>query len=118
MTTLRQDPGCSVAGKGLLINFQCRFLRLKPTLETLSLQSPTLQIEITRSSRQHALTRPKKVEPVTASFPEGAVPETCTCLGPAGSSLNPVMLADFEPKPLGWNRIGSLIDVPEATISG
>src|SRR5271165_6041053 len=91
MTTDRQEPGCSVAGKGLLIDFQWRFVRLNATLETFSLQSPTLQIEIVRSSRQHARTPPKNVEPVTASLPAGALPETWIDRGPPGSLLSTVM---------------------------
>src|ERR1035441_3566475 len=84
--TLRHEPGCSVAGNGLLINFQCLLLRLNATLVTYSLQSPTLQIEMVRSPAQHAFTPPMQVEPVTASFPEGTFPETATLLAPVGSS--------------------------------
>src|SRR5208337_95059 len=103
MTRARHEPGRSVAGNGLLINFQCRFLRENATLETCSLQSPTLQIQITRSSRQHACTQPKNVEPVTASFPAGALPETPIDRGPLGSLLCTVMWvpAGVGPRPVG-----------------
>src|SRR4029077_16329417 len=58
--TLRHEPGCSVAGNGLLINFQCLLLRLNATLVTRSWQSPTLHIEMVRSPRQHAFTPPMR----------------------------------------------------------
>src|SRR5579864_4666951 len=87
MTTARHEPGCSVAGNGLLISLQWRLLRLKITLETCSRQSPALQIEIVRSSRQQARTPPKKVEPVTTNRPAGALPETAIERGPPGSLL-------------------------------
>src|SRR5579863_7787776 len=103
MTTARHEPGWSVAGNGLLISFRWRFLRLKCTLETCSLQSPTLQIEIVRSSRQHAGTPPKKVEPVTASLPAGALPETRIERGPAGSLLSTVICA---PAGVGPSTVG------------
>jgi len=76
ITTPRQEPGCNAAGKGLLISFQCGFLRLKATLVTSRVQSPTLQMEIVRSAQEQALTPPKHAEPVTASLPEGALPLT------------------------------------------
>ena len=96
--TLRHEPGRSVAGNGLLINFQCLLLRLNATLVTCRSQSPTLQIEMVRSPRQHDFTPPMHVEPVTASFPEGTYPETVTLLAPVGSSLVTVIVADFAPK--------------------
>lgn len=55
ITTARHDPGCSAAGNGLLISFQCLLLRRNSTLLTFSLQSPTLQIESVRSSVQQAV---------------------------------------------------------------
>ena len=71
-----------------------------------------------RSTWQQASTPPKKVEPDTASFPAGALPETCTLLAPAGSLLTTVMVADFAPKLVGWKRIGRSSDMPAAMISG
>src|ERR1700678_416295 len=118
MTTPRHEPGCSVAGNGLLTSLQCRLLRLNATLDTCSLQSPTLQIEMVRSTRQQAGTAPKMVEPDTASFPAGATPDTCTCLGPAGSLLLTVIVPEKAPIPVGWNRIGTAMDAPAAMISG
>ena len=59
-----------------------------------------------RSAQQPALTPPKVVEPVTASLPAGASPETSTLSGLAGSSLVTVIVADFGPKLAGWKRIG------------
>src|SRR6516165_5973573 len=101
MTTPRHEPGCSVAGNGLLTSFQCLLFRLNATLETWSLQSPTLQIAMVRSTRQQAGTAPKIVEPVTASFPAGAAPDTFTCFGPAGSLLLTVMVPKNAPIPVG-----------------
>src|ERR1700677_5287061 len=118
MTTLRHDPGCRVAGKGLLTSFQCGLSCLKATLDTCSWHSPTLQIAIVRSLRQQAFTPPKNAEPVTASCPAGALPETATALGPAGSSLVTVIVAEAGPRAVGWKRIGTVIDPPGARISG
>jgi len=103
ITTARHDPGCSTAGNGLLISFQCLFLRRNATLVTLSLQSPTLQIESVRSSVQQALTAPKKFDPVTASLPAGAFADTLTDSEPA--LLNTVITPPPPPAPLaetGW----------------
>src|ERR1700716_3038683 len=118
MTTLRQEPGCRIAGKGLFINFQWRLLRLKATLLTCSLQSPTLLTEIVRSAQQQAVTPPKEVEPLTASFPEGAFPDTAMVVGPAGSSLSTVIVAAFAPRPVGWKRIGTSRASPAPITSG
>src|ERR1700737_221170 len=63
-------------------------------------------------------TPPKNVEPVTASFPAGALPETLTVRIPAGSSLLIERVAILAPKLLGWKRIGRSIDAPAATIRG
>src|SRR5947209_19007719 len=114
INTLKHEPGCSVAGNGLLINFQCLLLRLKATLVTCSLQSPTLQIEIVRSPTQPSFTPPMHVEPVTASFPEGTFPETATLFVPVGSSLVTVIVPDFEPMLAGSKRIGTSTAVPGA----
>src|SRR6185436_10430251 len=118
MSTLRHEPGCNVAGNGLLMSFQCLLLRLKATLVTCSLQSPTLQIAIVRSPRQHSFTPPMQVDPVTTSRPGGATPETETVFGPAGLSLMTVMVADLAPKLDGAKRIGSSTDVPPAIWRG
>ena len=67
----------------MLISFQCLFLRLNATLVTFNLQSPTLQIESVRSSVQHAFTAPNKFDPVTASLPAGAFPDTAMFSAPA-----------------------------------
>src|ERR1700722_20688981 len=107
MTTGRHEPGCSVAGKGLFSNLQCRLLRLNRTLVTRRAQSPVLQTERVRSAQQHAFTPPKVVDPAIASFPEGASPETLTLIGLAGSSLVTVIVPVLEPKPRGLNRIGT-----------
>src|SRR5262245_27334162 len=112
--TLRHEPGCSVAGNGLLINFQCLLLRLNATLNTCSLQSPTLQIAIVRSPRQPSFTPPMHVEPVTTSFPEGTFPETAMLFGPVGSSLVTVIVPDFVPKLAGSKRIRTSTAVPGA----
>ena len=69
ISTLKHDPGRSVAGNGLLMSFQWLLLRLKATLVTCRSQSPTLQIAIVRSPRQHSLTPPMHVDPVTTSRP-------------------------------------------------
>src|SRR5258708_35518367 len=116
--TLRHEPGGSVAGNGLLINFQCLLLRLNATLVTRSWQSPTLHIEMVRSPRQHAFTPPMHVEPVTASFPEGTFPETATLFAPVGSSLVTVIVPAFAPKLVGWKRIGKEIELPAPITSG
>ena len=101
ISTVRHDPGCSVAGNGLFTSFQCLLFRLNATLVTCSLQSPTLQIAIVRSPRQHAFTPPMQVEPVTASFPAGAFPKKATLFAPVGSSLVTVAVPDFAPKLAG-----------------
>src|SRR5215203_5564912 len=78
MSTLRHDPGCRTAGNGWLINFHGLLGRLKATLVTWSWQSPTLQMAMVRSPRQHSFTPPMHVEPVTTRRPGGALPETDT----------------------------------------
>src|ERR1700757_1108 len=118
MTTPRHAPGRNVAGNGLLTSRQCLLSRLNATLATRSWQSPTLQMEMVRSTRQHAGTGPKMAEPVTASFPAGAVPETGTCFGPAGSLLFTVMVAENAPILVGWKRIGIAMEAPAAMTSG
>src|ERR1035441_3855137 len=118
MTTPRQEPGCRVAGKGLLISFQCGFLRLNLTLVTCSGQSPTLQMESVRSARQQALTPPKQSDPLTASLPGGASPVSCTVWTPAGSLLLIVMVAELGPIFDGWKRMGSGNASPGPTVSG
>src|SRR5678816_133977 len=100
------------------MSFQCLLLRLNATLLTCSLQSPTLQIAIVRSPRQHSFTPPMHVEPVTASRPEGASPETEMVFAPDGSSLATVIVPDFAPKLDGAKRSGNSIDVPAAMWSG
>src|ERR1700677_3306894 len=107
MTKPRHEPGCKLAGKGLLISFQKGLLRLNSTLNMCRLQSPTLQMEIMRSAVQQAFTPPKHVEPVTASLPGGAVPDRATTWGPAGSSLKTVIEPDEEPSPVGAKRMGT-----------
>ncbi len=96
------------------MSFQCLLWRLKATLVTWRSQSPTLQIAIVRSPRQHSLTPPMHVEPVTTSRPGGALPETDTVFGPDGSSLVTVMVADFAPKLDGASRMGIATAVPGA----
>ena len=119
MTTDRHEPGCRAAGNGLLINFQWRLLRLNATLETRSLQSPTLQMDIVRSSQQQALTPPKHVEPVTAIVPEGALPVTLIVFGPAGSLLAIVIVAGgVAPKLVGSNRMGAGNEAPGPMATG
>jgi hypothetical protein len=99
MVRLRQEPGCKVAGNGLLRSFQWELLRLNATLLTWSLQSPTLQIEMVRSAQQHADTPPNEVDPVTASLPVGVSPETAILRGPDGSSLSISIVAALAPIP-------------------
>jgi hypothetical protein len=77
-----------------------------------------LQSAIVRSTWLQAGTAPNMVEPVTASLPEGAAPDTLTCFGPAGSLLSTLMVAANVPVDDGWNRMGSAIDAPAATING
>jgi hypothetical protein len=67
--------------------------------------------------RQQAGTAPKIVEPVTASFPAGAAPDTWTWFRPAGSLLRTVMAGNV-PTAVGWKRIGRAIESPAAMISG
>ena len=73
-------------------------------LRDVQLQSPTLQIETVFCATWQYSTSPKQVEPVTASLPEGAMPETFTVRGPAGSLLFIVIVADldlpFSPPPI------------------
>src|SRR5450759_1571537 len=118
MVRLRHDPACSVAGNGLLRIVQCEFFRLNPTELTWSLQSPTLQIAIVRSAQQCAFTPPNEVVPVTASLPDGTVPETPTVRFPAGSSLSISIVAAFAPAETGANRTGTSSEPPAAMVSG
>src|SRR5580658_1689129 len=118
MTTLRQDPGWTAAGKGLWISSQCRLGCRNRTLDTCSWQSPTLQIEMVRSALQHAWTPPKNVEPVTASLPDGASPVTTIDAGLAGSLLVMVRVEEKEPTPAGAKRIGTGTDEPGPIDSG
>src|SRR5437763_1478654 len=118
MTTLRQDPGRSVAGKGLLINLKWRRSCLKATSVTCRLQSPTLQTDTVRCGRRPHLIPPKTVEPATASWPEGTLPDTAIIRGPAGSSLLTVTVADLGPKLDGWNRIGTCRESPPSMANG
>src|SRR5712691_8398597 len=108
----RHEPGCSVAGNGLLTSFQCGFFRLNLTLETCRGHSPTLQMASVRSARQHAFTPPKQSEPVTASLPDGASPVTANVCGLPGSPLVTVMVAAFGPKLAGAKRIGIVSELP------
>src|SRR5271167_1429596 len=112
MTTLRQEPGWRVAGKGLWINSQWRLRCLNFALDTCSLQSPTLQIEMVRSALQQASTPPKNVEPVTASVPDGASPVTTMDPGLPGSLLVMVKVEEAGPTLAGAKRIGSGTDSP------
>jgi hypothetical protein len=81
-------------------------------------QSPTLQIDSVRSARRPRSTPPKWPEPVTASWPLGALPDTASVRGPPGSSLEMVSVADFDPKLVGWKRICASTELPAATVSG
>src|SRR5271170_4114282 len=118
MTTLRQEPGWTAAGKGLWISSQCRLGCRNRTLDTCSLQSPTLQIEMVRSALRQASTPPKNVEPVTASRPDGASPVTTMDAGLAGSLLMMVRVAEAGPTLAGANRIGAGTDSPGPIDSG
>ncbi len=71
-----------------------------------------------RNSRRPHFTPPKYVEPVTASFPAGASPETPIVWGFAGSSLVTVIVAVFGPKLAGSNRIGTPSELPASIVSG
>ena len=63
-------------------------------------------------------TSPKWVEPVTASLPAGAEPDTPTVRVVAGWAVSISIVADAEPIVVGWNRIGTISDPPEAIRSG
>jgi hypothetical protein len=93
-------------------------LRLKAKLVTFRLHSPTLQTDIVRSAQQQAVTPPKIVEPVTASFPEGTSPETAMVRGPAGSLLSTATVADLDPELVGAKRIGADRKFPGAILNG
>src|SRR5207248_715448 len=71
-----------------------------------------------RSERQHALTPPKHSEPLTATLPDGASPETCTIRGPAGSLLVTVIVAALNPNDCGSKRIGTDRESPATIESG
>jgi hypothetical protein len=75
-------------------------------------------MEIVRSAQQHAVTPPKTVDPVTASSPEGALPFTAIVAGLAGSLLITVIVPETGPKPVGWNRIGTVSEPPAAMFNG
>ena len=47
-----------------------------------------------------------------------ASPDTITVLGPLGSLLITVIVADFDPKLAGWNRIGTSRKLPASMVSG
>src|SRR5438874_2682043 len=100
------------------MSFQCLLFRLNATLVTCRLQSPTLQMAIVRSPRQHSLTPPMHVDPVMVSRPDGTSPENTTVLAPAGSSLVTVIVPDFVPKLEGAKRMGTATDVPGASLMG
>ena len=51
-------------------------------------------------------------------MPGGATPVTETVCGPLGSSLATVMVADFGPRLVGWNRMGTLTALPDSIVSG
>src|SRR5262249_15584206 len=74
--------------------------------------------DMVRSAQQQAFTPPNDVEPVTASLPDGALPETATVRGPPGSSLPTVIFADLTPKLVGWKRMGSGSEPPTSIVSG
>src|SRR3954451_23671406 len=61
---------------------------------------------------------PNDVDPVTASFPVGTVPETATLRFPAGSSLSTSIVAAFAPAETGANRIGTSSESPAPIASG
>src|SRR5580700_217696 len=117
-TTPKHEPGRSVCGNGLLTSFQCLCFRLSTTPVTCKLHSPMLQIESVRSAAQQAFTPPKQREPVTTSLPGGASPETAIVLGLDGSSLATVMAAAFDPKLVGWKRIGISTASPAPIVKG
>jgi hypothetical protein len=79
---------------------------------------PTLQIETVRSARRPKSTGPKCPLPVMASFPLGVSPETAIVLGPPGSSLETVRVADLAPKLVGWKRTSTSWESPGATTIG
>jgi hypothetical protein len=74
---------------------------MKATSVTWRSHSPTLHIDTVFCTRQPHSTQPKLVAPVTASRPEGALPETVMVRGPPGSSLITVTVADLSPKLAG-----------------
>ncbi|MEP2505570.1 MAG: hypothetical protein ABJH85_12575, partial [Paracoccaceae bacterium] len=58
------------------------------------------------------------VVPVSVSFPLGAVPLTSSAAGLAGSLEAIMMVADFSPKDVGWNRKVTLAEAPAPMTSG
>ena len=83
------------------MSLQWRLLNLSCTLDRCRLQSPALQIAMTRSTHVHAGTPPKHTEPVSAIRPAGTSPRTAILTGLAGSSLVPVIRPDLDPKLIG-----------------
>src|SRR6516162_10269746 len=75
-------------------------------------------MESVRSAQQHAFTPPKIVEPAIVSFPGGALPDTFSVTGPAGSSLLIVIVPDLAPKLAGSNRMGSGSPSPGPIVIG
>jgi hypothetical protein len=67
------------------------------TQHTCRSQSPTLARVTTVCADRPRSTLPKSVDPLTASTPCGAYPETSMARGPPGSSLRTVMIADLCP---------------------
>ena len=55
---------------------------------------------------------------IRVSLGAGALPETATMSGPAGSSLRIRIVPDLAPKLIGRNRIIKSIDPPAPTFSG
>src|SRR4051794_22747495 len=76
---------------------------------TLSWHDPRLLMMRSRSVNLPKRTSPKSPLSGTTSVSlgAGAVPDTTTVLGPAGSLLSTEIIADFEPMLEGWKRIGA-----------
>jgi len=87
---------------------------------TVRVQGPLFSSVSCWSAKAPMQTSPKRPLSATmrSSSGGGAVPETATIRGLAGSLLTIVMLAAFGPKLIGWKRIGRAIELPAAISSG
>src|SRR4051812_37835908 len=102
-----------MAGKGLLMSLKSGQAGEKKTLLTSKLHLPTLQMEMVFSAvGPPAQISPKSVEPVTRTSPGGALPETATSFGEAGSSLPIEIMPSLVPRLVGRKRMGAATESP------